>query len=222
MSSLYSTSLSSILPSTSKRRVSYYYQNDVGLYYYGPGHPMKPHRLRMTHQLILSYGLYRKMEVYKPKPATDQQITTFHSSDYIDFLKKISPDNVKTYANIMTKYNIGEFTDCPIFDGIYEFTSTYSGCSIDGAVKLNHGFVPFFFAECLSTLIVSLLSIYSQFSPTVFVFFLLSSRDSLFWIFILFSISSLSLSFHFLFPCFFVVLSLLSLTSLLRFFHFID
>lgn len=37
---------------------------DVGLYYYGPGHPMKPHRLRMTHQLILAYGLYRKMEVY--------------------------------------------------------------------------------------------------------------------------------------------------------------
>ena len=37
---------------------------EVGLYYYGPGHPMKPHRLRMTHQLLLAYGLYRKMEVY--------------------------------------------------------------------------------------------------------------------------------------------------------------
>jgi acetoin utilization deacetylase AcuC-like enzyme len=28
------------------------------------GHPMKPHRIRMTHNLILNYGLYRKMEVY--------------------------------------------------------------------------------------------------------------------------------------------------------------
>jgi len=25
---------------------------------------MKPHRIRMAHNLILNYGLYRKMEVY--------------------------------------------------------------------------------------------------------------------------------------------------------------
>jgi acetoin utilization deacetylase AcuC-like enzyme len=31
---------------------------------YRQGHPMKPHRIRMTHNLILNYGLYRKMEVY--------------------------------------------------------------------------------------------------------------------------------------------------------------
>ncbi|CAL8297327.1 unnamed protein product [Lota lota] len=38
---------------------------DVGNYYYGQGHPMKPHRIRMTHNLLLNYGLYRKMEIYK-------------------------------------------------------------------------------------------------------------------------------------------------------------
>ena len=37
---------------------------DVGNYYYGQSHPMKPHRIRMAHNLILNYGLYRKMEVY--------------------------------------------------------------------------------------------------------------------------------------------------------------
>ncbi len=37
---------------------------EIGNYYYGPGHPMKPHRMRMTHSLILSYGLYKKMEIY--------------------------------------------------------------------------------------------------------------------------------------------------------------
>lgn len=25
---------------------------------------MKPHRLKLTHHLVLGYGLYRKMEVY--------------------------------------------------------------------------------------------------------------------------------------------------------------
>jgi len=47
-----------------KRRVSYFYQGDVGHYYYGPGHPMKPHRLKLTHHLLLSYGLYKHLTVY--------------------------------------------------------------------------------------------------------------------------------------------------------------
>lgn len=37
---------------------------DVGNYYYGQGHPMKPHRIRMTHNLLLNYGLYKKMQVF--------------------------------------------------------------------------------------------------------------------------------------------------------------
>jgi histone deacetylase 1/2 len=37
---------------------------DVGNYYYGAGHPMKPHRIRMTHNLLLNYGLYRQMHIY--------------------------------------------------------------------------------------------------------------------------------------------------------------
>jgi len=33
-------------------------------YAYVAGHPMKPHRIRMTHSLIMNYGLYKKMEIY--------------------------------------------------------------------------------------------------------------------------------------------------------------
>jgi histone deacetylase 1/2 len=43
---------------------------DIGNYYYGQGHPMKPHRIRMTHNLLLNYGLYRKMQIYRPHKAT--------------------------------------------------------------------------------------------------------------------------------------------------------
>lgn len=42
----------------------FYVIGDIGNYYYGQGHPMKPHRIRMTHNLLLNYGLYRKMEIY--------------------------------------------------------------------------------------------------------------------------------------------------------------
>uniref|UniRef100_A0A8D2ZFP1 Uncharacterized protein n=1 Tax=Scophthalmus maximus TaxID=52904 RepID=A0A8D2ZFP1_SCOMX len=47
---------------------SHVINGDVGNYYYGQGHPMKPHRIRMTHNLILNYGLYRKMEIYVSLP----------------------------------------------------------------------------------------------------------------------------------------------------------
>lgn len=42
----------------------FFLSGDIGNYYYGQGHPMKPHRIRMTHNLLLNYGLYRKMEIY--------------------------------------------------------------------------------------------------------------------------------------------------------------
>lgn len=37
---------------------------NVGNYHYGPGHPMRPHRIRMCHGLVMNYGLYKKMEIY--------------------------------------------------------------------------------------------------------------------------------------------------------------
>ena len=52
-----------------KRKVSYFYDPEVGNYYYGQGHPMKPHRIRMTHALLAHYGLLQHMQVLKPTPA---------------------------------------------------------------------------------------------------------------------------------------------------------
>lgn len=37
---------------------------EVGNYNYGPGHPMKPHRIRMTHNLLVNYGLYKRLQVF--------------------------------------------------------------------------------------------------------------------------------------------------------------
>lgn len=52
-----------MLPVCCATQVAYFYDPDVGSYYYGPGHPMKPHRVKMAHSLILHYGLYKQMEV---------------------------------------------------------------------------------------------------------------------------------------------------------------
>jgi len=97
----------------SKKRICYYYDSDIGNYYYGQGHPMKPHRIRMTHNLLLNYGLYRKMEIYRPHKATQEEMTKFHSDDYIRFLRSIRPDNMGEYNKQMQRFNVGE--DCPVF-----------------------------------------------------------------------------------------------------------
>lgn len=47
-------SLPSTGPDAQKRRVSYFYEPAVGVYYYVHGHPMKPHRVSMAHSLIVS------------------------------------------------------------------------------------------------------------------------------------------------------------------------
>ncbi|KAG5863237.1 hypothetical protein JTB14_021533 [Gonioctena quinquepunctata] len=117
----------------SRKRVCYYYDSDIGNYYYGQGHPMKPHRIRMTHNLLLNYGLYRKMEIYRPHKATAEEMTKFHSDDYIRFLRSIRPDNMSEYNKQMQRFNVGE--DCPVFDGLYEFCQLSAGGSSSCAVK---------------------------------------------------------------------------------------
>jgi histone deacetylase 1/2 len=90
----------------------------------------------MTHSLVVSYGLYRQMNVFKPKPGKPEALTTFHSSDYVEFLNTISPDNTHVYQEQMKRFNVGE--DCPVFNGLYEYCQRYTSGSICGAVRLNH------------------------------------------------------------------------------------
>ena len=68
-------------PGNAKKRVSYFYHSEVGHHYYGPAHPMKPHRLKLAHHLILSYGLYQKMECYRPHLATAAEVRKKHADN---------------------------------------------------------------------------------------------------------------------------------------------
>ncbi|RLV87483.1 hypothetical protein DV515_00015658 [Chloebia gouldiae] len=90
---------------------------------------MKPHRIRMTHNLLLNYGLYRKMEIYRPHKANAEEMTKYHSDDYIKFLRSIRPDNMSEYSKQMQRFNVGE--DCPVFDGLFEFCQLSAGGSVD-------------------------------------------------------------------------------------------
>lgn len=117
--------------------MSYFYDPDVGNYYYGQGHPMKPHRIRMAHSLLVHYNLHTRMEVLRPYPARDRDLCRFHADDYVSFLKEVTPETQHDQMRQLKRFNVGE--DCPVFDGLYNFCQTYAGGSVGGAVKLNHG-----------------------------------------------------------------------------------
>ncbi|KAF3315653.1 histone deacetylase [Orbilia oligospora] len=122
----------------SKVKVSYHHNPAADEHHFGATHPMKPWRLTLTNQLVLGYGMHHLMDVYVPRRASEDELADFHSTDYLEFLRRVTPHNTDTFSSDMiTKYNIGD--DCPIFDGMYDFGSLYAGASLDGARKLiNH------------------------------------------------------------------------------------
>ncbi|CAO2819030.1 unnamed protein product [Amaranthus hypochondriacus] len=142
---------SSSLPSPSstdakKRTVTYFYEPSIGDYYYGQGHPMKPHRIRMAHNLIVHYSLHRRMEINRPFLAEASDIRRFHSDDYVDFLASVSPELCGVFASSsssldhaysrhLKRFNVGD--DCPVFPGLFSFCQASAGGSIGAAVKLN-------------------------------------------------------------------------------------
>uniref|UniRef100_A0A7S2ZHU0 Histone deacetylase domain-containing protein n=1 Tax=Rhodosorus marinus TaxID=101924 RepID=A0A7S2ZHU0_9RHOD len=120
---------------TGSKRVSYFLEDSLGGYYYGPKHPMKPHRLSMTHNLFLAYDLYRHAEVYRPRKATAEELLEFHTTEYVDFLTKCNVKHaslMKVHAKEGQKFNVGrEEGDCPLFDNLYNYCRLTSGRTTD-------------------------------------------------------------------------------------------
>lgn len=80
----------------------------------------------------------------RPRHATEADATKFHSDDYIDFLRLVTPDNMHEYSKQLVKcecersctslmflVNVGE--DCPVFDGMFQFCQIYAGGSLGKA-----------------------------------------------------------------------------------------
>lgn len=52
------------------KKVAYFYNDQIGNFYYYKDHPMKPRRIAMTHSLIQSFNLYQKLDVYNDRHAS--------------------------------------------------------------------------------------------------------------------------------------------------------
>merc|ERR1719250_220198 len=75
------------------------------------------------------------MQVFRPYIASGPDMARFHSEEYIEFLARVSPNNIQSFSKSLTHYNVGA-ADCPVFDGLYEFCARYTGASLEAAEKL--------------------------------------------------------------------------------------
>ena len=98
-----------------KKTVAYFYDSDVGNYAYVAGHPMKPHRIRMAHSLIMNYGLYKKMEIYVSQKFVAQPTNPLYSSPHLSRTPaalRFSITNTTIKMSLSVVINISSLLTC--------------------------------------------------------------------------------------------------------------
>lgn len=118
--------------------VSFHYNPDMERHHFGMTHPMKPWRLTLSKSLIYSYGMNFAMDNFTSRAATYEELTSFHTADYIKFLGTVLPEPVPRdleNANPDLSFNLGG-SDCPLFEGLYDYCSLSAGGALDAARKL--------------------------------------------------------------------------------------
>lgn len=75
----------------------------------------------------------------RPRRAQYDELTAFHSEDYIQMLQGTSPEAAHANPHAYLKYGIE--LDCPIFHGLFDFCRLYAGASLGrktGGVERCH------------------------------------------------------------------------------------
>src|SRR5256712_671289 len=108
-------------------------------YNFGPQHPLRPIRVKLTYELIRSKGIlqHESVEVIKPRLASREEILLFHEDNYVRL--------VEQYSNRGS--GLLDMGDTPAFKGCYEATSFVVGASIVASDeimsgRLSHAFNP--------------------------------------------------------------------------------
>lgn len=124
-------------------KTAFIYSDDFAKYDYGPGHPLKPFRLKLTYELIKAYGLLSLPDtiLLKARPAGDEDLLLYHTRDYIEVLK-VANGGLEIPGG--ERYGLG-FGDNPVFEGVFEWSRLVTGASLQAAELVDSGEVPIAF-----------------------------------------------------------------------------
>jgi acetoin utilization protein AcuC len=104
---------------------------------HGPIHPLKPERLRRTHELLDELGAFEasNVQLVEPRPATDSELALFHTHEYIDIVRSLSGGDT-----MMSAFQYGFGTgDNPVFAEMYDSEGLKVGSALQGARMLADG-----------------------------------------------------------------------------------
>ncbi len=107
---------------------AFVYTNAYFDYDYGPAHPLKIVRLKLTFDLIHAYGLLAlpSAQTIVTRRAEEDDLALFHSREYLDVLKQANDGHLRGDAYA---YGLGP-GDNPIFPGLYNWSLLGTGATL--------------------------------------------------------------------------------------------
>jgi acetoin utilization protein AcuC len=98
------------------------YSDEFQQYDFGPTHPLKPTRLKLTFELMEATGLLKasNVRVVEPRQASHEELRLFHDEDYLELVKHAGKAGTVFLDN----------GDTPAFRGCYEASALAAGASL--------------------------------------------------------------------------------------------
>ncbi len=120
------------------RKAVFVYRDAMSQHVLRSDHPMRPVRLMHTHRLLDAFGAFgsEQSRLIDPRPATDEEVGSFHETAYIEAVKALSKGERLSEAHL---YNFSAAGDNPIYDGMYEAAMLSSGGSVVAAEMVASG-----------------------------------------------------------------------------------
>ena len=116
------------------RKTAFIYADDLSRHTLSETHPMKPVRLRYTHELLASYRAFDapNVSVVTPRKALDNEIMWYHTPEYIDAVRQLS-DGDATVDQLRFNFGPG---DNPAYEGIYDASALSTGATMTAVETL--------------------------------------------------------------------------------------
>jgi len=110
-------------------RYAFIYSGRFGEYSYGAEHPFKVLRYHLAHELICELGLLAgpEVECVESPPATEVDLLTFHSPDYLGVLREFS---LHELPRADFRFGLGDLEN-PVFRGLYDWSRLVCGGTVE-------------------------------------------------------------------------------------------
>jgi acetoin utilization protein AcuC len=118
-------------------RCALIWADELARYRFRPGHPLDPRRLELTVSLIRAMGLAgdTRRPIIEPRDATEDELLTVHSADYIDAVRRVSDD---PGARPDPRFGLGT-EDVPVVPDMHRMARAVVGSTLTAAEVVASG-----------------------------------------------------------------------------------